>query len=475
MSDTLRDRVLAAIRDADYHSCMYGEGIDAGHLADAVMEVLGDDGRGTCDASMVMNRGLAGTPTRFGPCILRHRHDGPGHKGANGAEWWPTTDPEAEDRTVVHSVAEAQLAASAAALARVQALADKIRDMPATGWITNRLDIALKLTPDPDPCERCKGHGVVPDWSNWNEAYGEPRPKPCPECEEAKTPEPPTTGGFYGALHKAVAGTVTHSPDSEAGEDDPKPLTVRAFGATTRPCESGRHRNHPGSTCEDYDADVAAWEASGWYQEWSRFAALPFGYTVTRDVPPVLRGPNYPQPQADPEPLRKVAEQALADGGAELEVQRYATGGILHGSLAVDEPGPNCLLSTPHSPEVKGLHEVVLAKFGVPAVRPFAELNVYADRVPEELAPDPGPVTPEGLYEQIMAVFGVPLPPYQPQPANPCPCGGGDIGGQRIHDPHCPMHPERLRAVQARLDAQLPESARAAGIHFEFKSDGEAQ
>jgi hypothetical protein len=90
---------------------------------------------------------------------------------------------------------------------------------------------------------------------------------------------------------------------------------------------------------------------------------------------------------------------------------------------------------------------------------------------PGYLLPKPPPEA-EGLYEQIKAMFGVPLPPYQEQPANRCPCGGGDIGGERIHDPHCPMHPERLRAVQAHLDAQLPEQARAAGIHFEFEPDG---
>lgn len=33
-------------------------------------------------------------------------------------------------------------------------------------------------------CARCHGFRKVPDWTNWNHEYGEPRPKPCPECLE---------------------------------------------------------------------------------------------------------------------------------------------------------------------------------------------------------------------------------------------------------------------------------------------------
>jgi hypothetical protein len=33
-------------------------------------------------------------------------------------------------------------------------------------------------------CSRCHGSRKVPDWTNWNQEYGEPRPKPCPECLE---------------------------------------------------------------------------------------------------------------------------------------------------------------------------------------------------------------------------------------------------------------------------------------------------
>jgi len=31
-------------------------------------------------------------------------------------------------------------------------------------------------------CSRCHNSRKVPDWTNWNEEYGEPRPKPCPDC-----------------------------------------------------------------------------------------------------------------------------------------------------------------------------------------------------------------------------------------------------------------------------------------------------
>lgn len=33
-------------------------------------------------------------------------------------------------------------------------------------------------------CTRCHNSRKIPDWTNWNEEYGEPRPKPCPECLE---------------------------------------------------------------------------------------------------------------------------------------------------------------------------------------------------------------------------------------------------------------------------------------------------
>ena len=47
---------------------------------------------------------------------------------------------------------------------------------------------ALGGRPEPPKCPRCKGHGIVPDWTNWDSYHGEPKPKPCPDC----TPKEPT-------------------------------------------------------------------------------------------------------------------------------------------------------------------------------------------------------------------------------------------------------------------------------------------
>lgn len=32
-------------------------------------------------------------------------------------------------------------------------------------------------------CQTCRGEGQVPNWQDWNEYHGEPRPKPCPDCD----------------------------------------------------------------------------------------------------------------------------------------------------------------------------------------------------------------------------------------------------------------------------------------------------
>lgn len=53
----------------------------------------------SCGASTADGINGPGTAT-IGPCILRHGHDGPVHEAANGAKWWPNTDPAAEARAV---------------------------------------------------------------------------------------------------------------------------------------------------------------------------------------------------------------------------------------------------------------------------------------------------------------------------------------------------------------------------------------
>lgn len=108
----LRDRIMLAIRGADSHSCMYGEGIDAGDLADAVMAELGES-TATCDASIPS---IGSTP--IGPCILRRDHGGPIHKAASGASWWLNTDPAAMARAAVETVITVQLHDAIRTLAR---------------------------------------------------------------------------------------------------------------------------------------------------------------------------------------------------------------------------------------------------------------------------------------------------------------------------------------------------------------------
>lgn len=43
-----------------------------------------------------------------------------------------------------------------------------------------------------DVCPTCHGLSYVPDFTNWDEYHGEPKPKPCPVCSD--TPSKPHTG-----------------------------------------------------------------------------------------------------------------------------------------------------------------------------------------------------------------------------------------------------------------------------------------
>lgn len=82
---------------------------------------------------------------------------------------------------------------------------------------------------------------------------------------------------------------------------------------------------------------------------------------------------------------------------------------------------------------------------------------------------------PDGarIYEELMRLFGSPLPPYAPPPKGSCPCGGADVDGEQIHAPDCPVYPMRLRAIEDRLTALLPDEARAAGLHLTYAATEE--
>jgi hypothetical protein len=74
--------------------------------------------------------------------------------------------------------------------------------------------------------------------------------------EDALGQKQPATGGIYGALHKAVAETVTPPAVGKTVDCGPQPLMARVLGVAAWPCESGRHPDHPMNTCEEYDALV---------------------------------------------------------------------------------------------------------------------------------------------------------------------------------------------------------------------------
>jgi hypothetical protein len=72
--------------------------------------------------------------------------------------------------------------------------------------------------PPAPPCRRCRGRGVIPDFSQWDSYHGEPKPVPCPEC----TGEVTTCSATM--LH-AVAGRV--SCGRPAGHYNPAVMPVR--------------------------------------------------------------------------------------------------------------------------------------------------------------------------------------------------------------------------------------------------------
>lgn len=77
---------------------------------------------------------------------------------------------------------------------------------------------------------------------------------------------------------------------TEQPMNEPK-LTAKKFGALVAACESRRHIEHQGITCEQADEQIAHDEAF-WESFWRRQYAATL--TAMADVPPALRGPNWP-------------------------------------------------------------------------------------------------------------------------------------------------------------------------------------
>lgn len=85
---------------------------------------------------------------------------------------------------------------SARILARELQWAIRRRGVPETCARCHAAELLADLdppAPEPGKCPRCRGLRQVPDWSNWNQEYGEPRPKPCPDCTPDQPP-PEVTG-----------------------------------------------------------------------------------------------------------------------------------------------------------------------------------------------------------------------------------------------------------------------------------------
>lgn len=389
-ADEIRSRLAAALREDDYHSCMYQEGIDADALADTVLRTLAPElaATATCDAS-IAEAGFFGNQTLV-PCVLRAGHDGPVHQAANGAKWWPNPDgiisfpePMTEEqvaafRTAWNEQRKPPTAGPAETIARLREDLDSTRTELAAlheGEVPY-LDEAIVPTPAQwiwnwnraTPANRLATVQDIKTFSdqlsrvealarNWDEAPPLLPGQALADLRNALSDnsQPVMTHLVQAGEHiirvhadrmptpdeaDAIGALLDANAAALDGEQPPATVTAAAAKLNMKPsywvpvCESGRHAAHPGDTCDEADEDVAAW--SRWFETWARQVGYWQSRTDPADVPPALRGPNCPRPPDDPEPLRKLAKQALA---GEL---RFATGGILRSVPEVGETGSGC-------------------------------------------------------------------------------------------------------------------------------------
>lgn len=105
----------------------------------------------------------------------------------------PTLEGERDDARQQLATAEARIAAVRAALVELEAENGYGGYGDGLWRATSRVRAALD-GPPPPACSRCRDQKIVPDWSNWDQYHGEPKPKPCPDCAALDGPaEQPAT------------------------------------------------------------------------------------------------------------------------------------------------------------------------------------------------------------------------------------------------------------------------------------------
>lgn len=119
----------------------------------------------------------------------------------------------------------------------------------------------------------------------------------CPCGHRTDRYRPIDTPGWSTTLH-------------EAGAHAAQQLTAQLLTQWVPACENGRHYDHPGETCEEYEAYCEAAR-----QTWENTfgAILATHLTPMSEVPATFRGPDWPTAATDAAPLREVGAQSPAE------------------------------------------------------------------------------------------------------------------------------------------------------------------
>lgn len=113
----------------------------------------------------------------------------------------------------------------------------------------------------------------------------------CPCGHRTDRYRPIDTPGWSTTLH-------------EAGAHAAQQLTAQLLTQWVPACENGRHYDHPGETCDEYEAYCKA-VSKAWENTFG--AILATHLTPISEVAAALRGPNGPQAEDDPAPTEEAA------------------------------------------------------------------------------------------------------------------------------------------------------------------------